>query len=86
MTHGGAQVHVAKQLLCGNGVAGQLGEDGACTTPESIQTLAFPSLFTNCWPLDRHYIISDVEMHSPILVWKHPTFAWLSALLMPSFE
>ena len=65
---------MAKGLLRCNGVAGQLGEDRACTTSEGVKR--FPMLLTNGRSEHENNVIPDVDgmLGDGItaLVWKHP--------------
>ena len=75
---------MAESLLRCDGVAGQLGEDRACTTSECVQT--FPMLLTNGGPEYGDNVISDVDGASPL--WFGNTQPSLGSphLLVPSFE
>src|SRR5216684_7180417 len=83
MPHGCAQVEMAKHLLRCNGIAGQLGEDGARATSERVEAL--PMFLTNRRSKHCDNVIPDVNGVT-VVVWEHPTLARLTTLLMPSLE
>ena len=75
---------MAECLLRCNGVAGQLGEDGACTTSEGVKT--FPMFLTNCRSEHTNNVIPDVDGVSPDWFGNTQPSVGDHLLLMPRFE